>query len=1414
MSNQSANHLTIFSRLFIRDYILESKNQKLFPRVSEDEKRSNVNIRDKSLYKHIDWIDWKLLGGLNLAFVECLISEMLDEVADRVKFHKEFLVVNSPINTTRVTQYCLLYPQGQCKYVTKNVFNHTRGKFKGKSCNGYFKEVLVAQSFVSDFVKGIQVILRAVTAAGKESSMPVVDKGGILDIIRVLLSVMKCASDSFDFLNITRMLVDLYAVFNRVEVWIGQSFDALALSALTMCLPKGCFEILKRMSVLSSAKFVDDFSMFSTVVSYVIDFVKIIISPLPPTVKDCIYTFIDKIAIGEHHRIMQNIKELTSKWRKNPAVMLESSFRAEVDDLESKRNNVSIIEWSRRSAMVKALLDDFSGLVKAAKGFKAARRVEPSCFVFEGPPGVFKSVIMTSLVEIMQRNEINPRTVYFHSIKSVKDGKDFYDIYNNEDMFVMDDLGQQGVSQYRSLINWVSEVPFPMDCAEAFNKNTKYFNSSVIMFTTNDFSTIPYLTKDDCISSREALWRRAFVFDFANIKRKGSELKGIIQLKWFDEESKTWKFTSPDYLPELPMCVDSALGKKDILVWMLRVVRSLEDYKKSNSIRNTMSVEEMNNIMNASMEESFYDASPFESSPLKAQTWEWLSGDSITGFASLILDHISSYVDDFDVSASWKSGTAICGLLAICVCGLVYSLFRRRKLSPESLVANSFVSPIVQMCSDFPKDESPSTPLSFIQRSIKYVEIPSSQQSCICMVSGHCVVMPYHLVVGVDKGHTVELNVYADSLGTQLVYDHTNFSVIYVNQGEDIVILRCNDKIASPFKNMGDKIGFAGDVNSLCTPVGIVPLDTLKLPSRSFSYVHTSIRGDYTGILNSQNSICYKDVAGSGVCGSVLCSKLGLVKGMHVAGRVNNSLGASIVWSASTCEEVARILSSDNKYLLPFEIKPEHMDISAVKLTAAYSASLPSKSHMIPSPMYNTFPVERGPANLSIYGKNTVNVQAEKAFTPLKTVPQVDLEFGELWLKSIMKDFKPITICEVIKGTPNMAGLNKKSSNGFGYQQGKEKYVNFEDGTLTALGRAEYDRVLTSIKNGSIDPKDFVWQECLKDELRDNAKIDNPRTFRCCSVIMQIITKQVFGGFVQYIMDNKWNNGIMVGINPLKDFEKIRSKLQQMLLVWGLDFKKWDGAMLTQVQERVAKVISSYCDPEWRDVCEFVLFNMAHCLVLIRNDLYFLTHSMPSGSFLTAILNSVINRFYTAMWYSWCARTDGESPCLLKFMRDVLDFVYGDDKLNGVNPTYSKMTMLGMAEYFKSMGLDSTTSTKEKVDKESERLEDITFLKRSFVYSPRFNKLVCPLDKKTLLSSMSWYNCKKDVGVVMHGKLSAFQREAFLHEDYDYLMNVVKQSLSVRGIEHDFLSEGQLTQLLEIASPDYFIKDYTTFEEL
>ena len=37
-------------------------------------------------------------------------------------------------------------------------------------------------------------------------------------------------------------------------------------------------------------------------------------------------------------------------------------------------------------------------------------------------------------------------------------GKDWYDNYQNEEIFYMDDVGQQGVSQWRTIINMVSAV--------------------------------------------------------------------------------------------------------------------------------------------------------------------------------------------------------------------------------------------------------------------------------------------------------------------------------------------------------------------------------------------------------------------------------------------------------------------------------------------------------------------------------------------------------------------------------------------------------------------------------------------------------------------------------------------------------------------------------------------------------------------------------------------------------------------------------------------------------------------------------------------------------------------------------------------------------------------------------------------
>jgi hypothetical protein len=126
------------------------------------------------------------------------------------------------------------------------------------------------------------------------------------------------------------------------------------------------------------------------------------------------------------------------------------------------------------------------------------------------------------------------QTCYSHLVKATTDGKDWYDSYNNEQIFFMDDVGQQGISQWRTIINMVSSVKMPLECADASLKDTKFFNSPTIMVTTNMFQHLQGLTKQDCISDIKALWRRGYVFDFSRATRRGDFVTGTIQFTYFN----------------------------------------------------------------------------------------------------------------------------------------------------------------------------------------------------------------------------------------------------------------------------------------------------------------------------------------------------------------------------------------------------------------------------------------------------------------------------------------------------------------------------------------------------------------------------------------------------------------------------------------------------------------------------------------------------------------------------------------------------------------------------------------------------------------------------------------------------------------------------------------------------------------
>jgi len=463
-----------------------------------------------------------------------------------------------------------------------------------------------------------------------------------------------------------------------------------------------------------------------------------------------------------------------------------------------------------------------------------------------------------------------------------------------------------------------------------------------------------------------------------------------------------------------------------------------------------------------------------------------------------------------------------------------------------------------------------------------------------------------------------------------------------------------------------------------------------------------------------------------------------------------------------------------------------------MKLQSDVCSSTVSDSALVPSKLFNIYPIERAPANLRVNGYHTVKDMAKKSFKHSEYLNVNELKFAARVLDSMFVEFGSLNTCEVVKGNSYLAGLNKDSSSGYGYSKVKEDYIDFEKGEITPL----FESILLDFRNKLKDfeyPKNhLLWVECLKDEVRNVEKVDSPRTFRIGTLLNQFLTKKYFGNFVVDIIKNREFNQIMVGVNPYKEWQKIHDNLKSCDGVFAGDIKNWDGSMLPQVQRLVVDKIMEYYVGEGIEEARLILDTIVHSLVVIQDDFYLTTHSMPSGSFLTAILNSVVNKVYTALWYY---RTV-DSPSVFGFWADVVDYVYGDDKLNGIRNGKGKyLNAISMRDFFNSIGMGFTDSMKKEITIPFQSLDEVTFLKRNFVYHNLLKRIMCPLDLRTIKSTLSWCDGKKDETVVLKDKVHAVQREFFLHHDRDHLLSDLYNRLNSYNFIYEKLTYNYLTYL-------------------
>jgi hypothetical protein len=229
-------------------------------------------------------------------------------------------------------------------------------------------------------------------------------------------------------------------------------------------------------------------------------------------------------------------------------------------------------------------------------------------------------------------------------------------------------------------------------------------------------------------------------------------------------------------------------------------------------------------------------------------------------------------------------------------------------------------------------------------------------------------------------------------------------------------------------------------------------------------------------------------------------------------------------------------------------------------------------------------------------------------------------------------------------------------------------------------------------------------------------------------------------------------------------------------------------------------------------VVSTLLETVVRSWVLVRNKLRLTTHSMPSGSWITALFNSLYNRSYTACLYYRETKKIGFTPVVSEYLT-IRDYVCGDDKMCGVNSSLKdRINAITMRDFFNSIGMEFTDGRKGVIDSPSLRIDEITFLKRSFRYHTKIKRVMCPLAIETLHNSILWLDNKKDAPVVMDGKLAAFQREMYLHES-DYEREVISLESFCRDVNYPFtkLPEEYLLNLFTMDRDEAYIlykRDY------
>jgi hypothetical protein len=1121
---------------------------------------------------------------------------------------------------------------------------------------------------------------------------------------------------------------------------------------------------------------------------------------------------------------IETINDLYSKYVKDNQVMLDFRFREKVLSLDRTIGHcLEFNNWLSspdRRAQKELYLAFKANLVKYASTYTTSQRKEPVCIVLEGPPGCRKSDTANKFISFC--NYLN-RSVYTHTCPSVEDGKDFYDDYENQSIFVMDDVGQQGNSQWRNVINFVSPVKFPLSCAAVEKKNTKFFNSEVVICTTNQLSSIPSFTSKDCIGDREALFRRCHVLKFKSITSYDVE---YIKFDYSDTHRWVHEFIGPlqglDVSTSFKGDFNNRTHEKDLISWIYKIMSAAEraNNDASDSIFSETDFDDMATNLNLTyLRDEYTDASTEFAAesyftdmlqPISLFTFDWtttiseMMSTNITSVINQITQLYAAFsLPDFNNVSPSLIAKLFISVASISLLGIALKSYMSSTSLGELDTIKGIYTPESMLTGDDLDRIKSVQDHTFLAKVTSFRDGVKVQGLTQIIISGKYFILNDHSI-----GDNPSLNVYKrwiDYENNNMLFNNLPLTFFKRLIHEDLAIYYCEKFPISPisiFKWPCDE-----DINFYNTKFMYVVNSDMCKPL--ILHGNGRISNDVVEYKISDNikysfpvgeTIKY-DLSAQGLCGSLLVTPNGVPLGHHVAGNSEQNIGVIKIWSKETLKIIRSLHSNTVRYPV---INKDLSQYSGLRLhqTDLKSSRIPYETSYFPSPMHaiDSIPeyvdareqleqlpmviekMPKLPVNLSPYGSKTIYKRSEKSFKPIPSLPQYERDFAKLCLRSMLIKFSKVTEHEAAFGNDILREMNRKSVNGYGYTKNKTDYFDYDNKTIKPEFLERLYSFKQKIATDTLLPEDILCTESLKDELRPLPKVDKPRCYRILPLHHTFLVKQYLAPVFLHILENMWDNGIAIGMNPYQDFNKLYAKLKTTYGHFDGDFGDYDGSAPSELQDDLAEVVNEFFDgsEEDRKVLKTLLDSLIRSFVLTKEELRLTTHSLPSGCWVTALFNSFLNRMLTAV----CLIRNKPTATLLDF-HQIIDFVLGDDKIVGTPKHLANVVnALTMRDLALSIGMTYTDAKKGEITTPFKALDDCQFLKRTFKFHSQLAKVVGILDINTIFESLRFYDSTKELNEVMNGKMTAVQFELYLygHEGL-HIKDIVMRYAEQQGVE-------------------------------